>query len=214
MADERYPRFSGNDDVSRARALWQQNGKSIIFGIALGLAGIAGFNYWEYHKQSQGEQASSLYQQVLSATESAQAQTASERLKTDFGDTIYAALAVFSRARALVEEQDYAAAIEQLEWTLDNSRDEHIRHIARQRLALVYIAADEPQSAIDLLSIDDMGNFEARYQEILGDAFVKRAQAGDLELARQAYQSSLEKNLNNETDTELLQLKLRNTGEI
>ena len=213
MADEKYPRFSENDDVARARAFWKENGKSIIFGISLGLAGIAGFNFWKYHQQSQDEQASSLYQQLVSGTGTTDAQTASETLKMEFGDTVYAALGAFSQARVFVEDKDYDAAINQLEWVLGNSEDERIRHIARQRLALVYIADDDPQSAIGLLTIDDMGNFEARYQEILGDAFMKRSQQGDSELARRAYQSSLDKTLNNETDKALLQLKLQNTGE-
>ncbi len=211
MADEKIPRFSENDDVARARAFWQENGKSILFGIGLGLAGIAGFNFWEYHKQSRGEQASSLYQQVLAET--ADAQIAGETLKTEFGGTVYAALGAFFQARGFVEDREYEAAIDQLEWALENSEDERIRHIARQRLALVYIADDDPQSAIELLDIDDMGNFEARYQEILGDAFMQRNQPGDSELARRAYQSSLDKTLNNETDRSLLQLKLQNTGE-
>ncbi len=211
MADEKIPRLSESDDVARARAFWNENGKSIIFGIGLGLAGIAGFNFWDYHKQSQGEQASSLYQQVLEG--SADAQSAGETLKMEFGDTVYAALGAFFQAREFVEDGDYDSAINQLEWALGNSEDERIRHIARQRLALVYIADDDPQSAIDLLTVEDMGNFEARYQEILGDAFMKRNQRGDSELARQAYQSSLDKTLGNENDRALLQLKLQNTGE-
>ncbi len=211
MADEKIPRFSESDDVARARAFWNENGKSIIFGIGLGLAGIAGFNFWEYHKQSQGEQASSLYQQVL--VEAADAQTAGETLKTEFGDTVYAVLGAIVQAGIFVEDKDYDAAIKQLEWALANSEDESIRHIARQRLALVYIANQAPQSAIDLLTIEDMGNFEARYQEILGDAFMQRNQQGDLELARRAWQSSLDKTLNNEIDRELLQLKLQNIGD-
>ncbi len=211
MADEKIPRFSESDDVARARAFWNENGKSIIFGIGLGLAGIAGFNFWEYHKQSQGEQASSLYQQVLA--EAADAQTAGETLKTEFGDTVYAVLGAIVQAGIFVEDKDYDAAINQLEWALANSEDESIRHIARQRLALVYIANQAPQSAIDLLTIEDMGDFEARYQEILGDAFMQRNQPGDLELARRAWQSSLDKTLNNEIDRELLQLKLQNIGD-
>ncbi len=213
MAEEKYPRFSESDDVVRARAFWKENGKSIVFGVSLGLVGIAGFNYWKYHEQSQGEQASGLYQQVFSGTGTTDAQVANETLKMEFGDTVYAALGAFFQAREYVEDQDYDAAINQLEWVLGNSEDERIRHIARQRLALVYIADDDPQSAIELLDIDDMGSFEARYQEILGDAFMKRNQQGDSELARLAWQSSLDQTLNNETDRELLQLKLQNTGE-
>lgn len=213
MADEKYIRFSENDDVTRARAFWKENGKPIVFGVSLGLASLAGFGFWEYREQSRGEQASSLYQQILSGAGTPDAQTASETLKTEFGDTLYAALGAFSQARELVEDKDYDAAINQLEWVLGNSEDERIRHIARQRLALVYIADDDPQSAIELLTIDDMGNFEARYQEILGDAFMKRNQQGDSELARRAYQSSLDQTSGNETDRTLLQLKLQNTGE-
>ena len=218
MAEEKYPRFSENDEVTRARALWKENGKSIIFGISLGLAGIVGFNSWGSHEQTQGEQAASLYQQVLSGTGATDApsetlKAPSETLKMEFGNTVYAALGAFSQAKGFVEDKDYDAAIDQLEWVLGNSGDERIRHIARQRLALVYIADDNPQSAIELLTINDMGNFEARYQEILGDAFMKRNQQGDSDLARRAYQSSLDKTRNNETDKTLLQLKMRNTGE-
>ncbi len=208
MADEKHPRLPESDDIARARVFWKENGKSILFGIGLGLAGIGGVNFWQYHERSQGEQASSLYQQVLSETEAAD-----EKLKTEFGNTVYATLGAFSRARVFVQDKDYDAAIGQLEWAIENSEEEHIRHIARQRLALVYIANNDPQSAIEILDIERMGSFEARYQEILGDAFMKRNQGGDSALARRAYQSSLDKTSGNETDRTLLQLKLQNTGE-
>ncbi len=211
MVDEKIPRLLESDDVARARAFWKGNGKPIVFGIGLGLAGIAGLNFWEHHKQSQGEQASSLYQQVLEET--ADARIANETLKTEFGNTVYAVLGAIVQARMFVEDEDYGAAIHQLEWAIENSEDESVRHVARQRLALVYLANDEPQSAIDLLAIEDMGNFEARYQEILGDAFMQRQRQGDSELARSAWQSSLDKTLNNETDKELLQMKLQNIGD-
>ena len=213
MADEKYPKFSESDDMARARAFWKESGKSIVFGISLGLAGIVGFNFWKYHEESQGEQASSLYQQVLSGTGYSDAQTASETLKMEFGDTVYAALGALSQAKTFVEDKNYDAAIDQLEWVLENIEDERIKHIARLRLALVHVSDDNPQSAIELLEINDMGYFEARYQEILGDALMKRNQQGDPDLARRAYQSSLDKTRNNETDKMLLQLKLQNAGD-
>ena len=103
MADEKYPQFSESDDMARARAFWKESGKSIVFGISLGLAGIVGFNFWKYHEESQGEQASSLYQQVLSGTGYSDAQTASETLKMEFGDTVYAAWAHSPRQRRLLK---------------------------------------------------------------------------------------------------------------
>lgn len=213
MADEKLPKFSEDDDMARVRVFWKENGKPIVFGVGFGLVGIAGFNYWQYYERQQGENASILYEQVLSGVEADEAVNPGEALKAQSGSTVYASLGAFSRAKALVEDRQYEAAISQLQWVLENSGDERIRHIARLRLALVYIADGNTQSALEILAVADMGNFEARYQELRGDAYIKRNQEGDSDLARSAYQNSLEKADSGGTDRDLLQLKLQNVGE-
>ena len=64
MAEERPIQFAEDEDVARARAFWNENGKSIIVGIVLGLSGIVGFNYWQSYEQHRGESASMLFDQI------------------------------------------------------------------------------------------------------------------------------------------------------
>ena len=209
MADDKLPQFSEDDDLARARAFWKSNGKSIIFGIGLGLAGIAGFNFWQSYEKSQGESASTLYDRVLSSENTDIAIGVGDDLKSQFGDSVYAVLGAFSAAKSLVEEKNYDGASSQLQWVLQNSDDQGILHIARLRLAAVYIANDQAQLALDTLELEDAGGFSARYQELRGDAYVKRNQDGDLALAKTEYENSLE-SADETVNPALIKLKLDN----
>ena len=104
MAEERPIQFAEDEDVARARAFWQENGKSIVTGVVLGLAGIVGFNYWQGYEQHRGESASLLFDQARPGTDAIAALTVGDELKENHASTVYAAMGAFSLAQIFVEE--------------------------------------------------------------------------------------------------------------
>ena len=210
MAERKSIHFAEDEDVARARALWQENGRPIIIGLALGLAGIAGYNYWQGYQQQQGEQASLLFDQLRSGVEDAVALRLGEQLQADHSATVYAALGTFSLAKIFVEQGDYDSAAGELQWVLDNSADAGLRHIARSRLASVYLAENRHDDVIDLLSGVEAGTFAARYSELLGDAHAARNGGGDREKAREHYAESLAELPEGSLSGAVMQLKIDN----
>jgi predicted negative regulator of RcsB-dependent stress response len=214
MAEERLPQFAENEDVARAKAFWNENGKPIIFGIAIGLVGIFGYNYWNSYQQSQGEEASIMFEQVRNASEDYDVGQIATRLKQDHPGSTYAVLSSFFRAKGAVQEGDLDSAASEFSWVLSNSRDEGMKHIARLRLASILLAQEKPDDVLAALSIEDMGSFDSRYFELRGDAYLQRNADGDSVLARKSYQQSLDSMAPGSVHIALVQLKLDNVGEI
>ena len=212
MAEEKPIQFAEDEDVARARAFWQDNGKSIVTGVVLGLAGIVGFNYWQSYEQHQGESASLLFDQTREGVDAIAALTVGEELKENHGSTVYAAMGAFSLARIFVEEGKYDVAAAELQWVLDNSEDAGMQHIARLRLASIYLAQDRFDDVLGLLKGSGSGAFSSRYSELLGDAHAGRNDAGDLERARELYTQSLASLSQNSANAAAIQLKLDNLG--
>ena len=53
-----------DEQIEHLKRWWQENGKSIIGGITIGLIAIFGWRGWQDHLVSQGEKASDLYEQM------------------------------------------------------------------------------------------------------------------------------------------------------
>lgn len=162
------------EQVEAIRNWWKENGLSIIAGIAIGIVVIFGYRYWNSHQLQQAQQASALYDQVLVAAgsnDSAALTKTVTQLTTEFSNTPYAALSVLALAKQLVEKQDYVAAAGQLQWVLDHSGDEAMQHVARQRLARVLLAQNQPDQALTLIAGTKAQGFNSGYDEIRGDIY-------------------------------------------
>lgn len=212
MAEEKFPQFAEDDDVARARAFWADNGKSIIFGIVLGVGGIVGFNFWQGYEQTQGERASEQFETVQTADSTESALELAQSLQKDHGKSPYATLAAFSVVKRLVDESKYDDAVTQLKWVVEMTTDEATKHVARIRLSTVLLAQDRAEDVIQLISDIDSASFASRYAELSGDAYAMRGKDGDLEKARLAYENSLATLPESSGYGALIRLKLDNLG--
>ena len=139
-------------------------------------------------------------------------QSISEELMSDYDATPYAVHGAFALAKFSVDNDDFDRAAQALQWIVDNGEDDALRHIARLRLATVWLAQGEAESVVTLLDVAEPAEFTARYHELTGDALL---QTDDIDGARSAYQRGI--NALEENDAAsgriLLQLKLDNLGE-
>ena len=210
MAEEPELQFSRDEDLERAKAFWKENGRSIIAGIILGLAAIGGYNGWQWWQKSQGETASTLYENMQQADISSEAaDDLLEDLQNDYGTTTYASMASLTKAKRAVDSGDLDAAAEPLRWILANSPDEAIKHVARLRLAMVLLGKQDANAALALIDSEKSMEFSARYAELRGDAHVLK---NDLASARIAYEESREALPAGSANAGLLQLKLDSLG--
>ncbi|WP_411726002.1 YfgM family protein [Methyloglobulus sp.] len=185
---------------------WKENGTSTVVGIAIGIAIIVGWNYWQEHKKDQANQASAIYDQLLKAAETDQKDSAdklAKRLQEQFTGTSYAAYGGLFQAKFKAQAGDIAAAKEILKKIADGS-DKELSHIAKIRLVKLMLASGEYEQGLQVINDVDQSEaakFSDNYDELVGDLYVALDR---LDEARTAYQKALK----NGYQSPLLQLKI------
>ncbi len=210
MAD---PFLHEDDELEKVKAWWKENGKSIIYGVALGLAIIIGTNAWKTWKIRQAEQGSSLYEQMLAEqgkNKDAFFQ-AGETLINQYDNTGYAGLAGLMLAKQAYEDGDVATATEKLEWVINKAKMPSQKNIARIRLASIYMDSGDNKNAAAVLAVsdDEKAGFESYYEELDGDLKVA---AGDMAGARAGYSAALKDLSKRSSYQQALKMKLDSVG--
>lgn len=137
------------------------------------------------------------------------AQLAGE-LMLDYASTPYAPHAAFSLAKIAVDGGDLERAAGALRWVVENADETRVVHVARLRLAAIYLAQNRAADAEALLQTGDPGQFAARYHELRGDAAFAQ---GDSARARGEWESGLQFLRRGDPARVLLQMKLDNFGQ-
>ncbi|HEY0963082.1 MAG TPA: tetratricopeptide repeat protein [Pseudomonadales bacterium] len=216
---------SDEEQLEALKRWWNDNGTSLLVGIAIVLAVFFGVRQWQGMQLNSSGVASDLYQQIADLAIANTQQPITEQglvgaqaifatLKNEHTDSVYTRYAALAMASFHVEHDELDMAAAELQWILDNPKiglmtevDEELLLTARSRLARIRIAQDMPQEAIDLLHAVEPGAFAGSYAEIEGDALVA---LGQTEEARAAYERALA-GLGTGNPV-LLQLKLQDLG--
>jgi predicted negative regulator of RcsB-dependent stress response len=195
--------LSDREQEEALRNWWRENWNWILGGVVLGLALLAGWQYWKIHTTNRGEEAAELF------AEFQKAKAPLDRLTTDFASSPYTQQARLSQAQKHVVASQFDEAAAQLRAVIDASKDEELAHIARLRLARVLIQQGKHDEALNLLNPETAGEFAAQVREIRGDALFAK---GDNDQARAEYAAALAANADAMTDRTLLEMKLQQTG--
>lgn len=200
------------EELERVKAWWKTYGNSVITGVVIGVLLLAGINYWRSYKAQQASAASALYEQVVRNAEqknTEQARAAGKNLKQDYGATPYAGKAALFLAKIDFDAGDLAAARNELQWAIDNAKEEAVRHTARLRLGRIALSQNEADTVLKLVDIKDTNGFESEYQELRGDALVLQ---GKVDEARRAYQAARAALPQNSPYARVLDMKLDDLG--
>ncbi len=180
-----------DEDLQRIKEWWKNNGTSIVVGIAIGIAGIAGFNGWNLYTANARETASAIYEQLrLSAAEDkldAVAELGRE-LRDDYDSTPYAATGALLEAAVQYQGGNVDSARRALEWVLDNGAESGVVHAARIRLAYLELGEGNADTVLALTSVKGQGGFESHYAELRAEAL---AAQGKVDESRQAYDEAI-----------------------
>jgi predicted negative regulator of RcsB-dependent stress response len=175
----------------QARKWLKDNGPALAIGIALGLAGIFGYEQYKDSLQSNAEQASALYQAALievndSSLSDIDAQVS--ELKENYSSSSYAAKAALLKAKKL-SISDLDAAYQELQWVVDNAAELGLQHTARIRQAKIKFSQGDLAQARTLASFTPAQGFESNYAEILAEV---NAREGNTEKAREFFQAAID----------------------
>lgn len=198
-----------DEQVEAIKNWWRENGKSVVGGIALGLAVIVGWQWWQKHTQVQGETASILFDNMSQAVElgdSAQALADGQQLIADFASTAYASFAALELARIAYQQGEKSAARSHLQWVIDAAPDPAIAELARLRLAHLLLDIDDVVALQGLLAKEPLPGFVADFAELRGDLALAQ---GDRDTARDAYRDAL---MAGPTDPAMVRMKLIDVG--
>lgn len=197
------------ETVEHLKQWLRENGLAIILGVVIGLSGIAGVRYWFSYTQSQAEEASLIYDKMASALAAQNYVDVIQQgkgLLDAYSGTSYAVLGALSMAKASLAIDDAAAARDHLAWAMANADDEAMQHIARIRLARLYVDAKDYTAAMKLITDQAHGAFGSLYEELRGDVLTAQ---DSINQAREAYRLALV-GAKDDSRRQFLQMKLDN----
>lgn len=207
--------LSEKEQIEQMRSWWSEYGGYVIGGLGLGIALLAGWNYYQGSKLDAQLEGSVLYESLTSHVVSGnldQAEAVADQLATDYAATSYAAQAQLAMARLYMDKNRDQDAADALSSVLESNADEELKLLARARLGRVLLYQGKPQEVVDLLADQDSMAFAAVFNELLGDAYVE---LGRIEDAQAAYQEVLLDPLSRETvDQQLVQWKALDLPEV
>ena len=176
--------------VEAIKSYWQQNGNTIIAGIALGFAGFIGFNLYQDNKFEEELLVSDNYQTLIEQSgKDAKAFTENgEKFISENGDNSYVSLTALALAKESATHKDWPQVQKQLTTAIESAPTDGIKAIASLRLARVQVQLEQFSDAFTTLNNNLPESFTAAIEEIKGDAYL---QQGKKDLARSAYQAAI-----------------------
>jgi predicted negative regulator of RcsB-dependent stress response len=165
-----------HEQSERVRTWLRNNGIGLIGGVALGLAVIFGWQWWQKDQAKKNQQAHLEYQAALEGLsgDPVKAKAAMAKLK-DSKDRIYADLAGLQLAKTQIDAGQRDEAIATLRGL---TPDASLRPLVNLRLARLLTDAGKPEEALKLLGqADDSAGLEVRGDALLATG--KRAEARD-----------------------------------
>ncbi len=187
MADYR----TDEEQIEYLKKWWNENGKSVVGGIAIGLIMIFGWRGWQNHLVTQGKKASDLYERMIvdeDENEEKQIGKIAQQISDDYKPTPYLGFTKLLQAREAVENNDVESAKNHLQWVFDNTDSDEFKHLARLRLARLLLEEGNKDAALSLIEKIDTGKFAPNYHELRGDIL---SQQGESKAARDAYTQAL-----------------------
>ena len=198
------------DDEAQAeqlKAWWKENWMALAAGLAIGLAGIFGWQGWQNHQQQRAGEASQMFEELkklYSESQTDRAPALVDKLVADFGSTPYAVNAQLRAAAEAVKAGDYAAAQTRLAWVREHASDDGLRAVAQLRIARLQWQQGDTDAALKTLD-GAKGAFAPLADELRGDIQLAKGDAG---AARAAYEKAFAATAEDQPSRQLLQRKL------
>ena len=200
------------EQLAELKAWWKQNGNLVLGAVAAVLLVFAGWNGWRWYQRSQSLEAAALYenlQQAARMNDGKAVRDAAGGILENYARTAYAPLAALVSAKVNYQAGDLKTARAQLQWAVDNARQEEVRAIARLRLATVLLDENAYDEAMKAIEAKPAEGFDSLFASMRGDILAAQNKRAE---ARTAYNAAAEK-AGNAAFRETLRLKTDALGE-
>jgi predicted negative regulator of RcsB-dependent stress response len=181
------------EQIDQLKAFWQKY-RNLITGVVTAVLFVyAGFSGYQWWRTSQANNASQLYETMVSAIEKGdkdQTLRAADDLQNQFSRTPYAAMASLVASRIAADAGDTAKATDYLRWAAKNASDQGYLALAKLRLTsqLIELGTEKDFSEADaILNEKPIAGFEALWLERRGDWYLAQKKMDD---ARKSYEAA------------------------
>ena len=190
----------------------RKNGSSFITGIALGLACVFAWNWWQSHAAKHKEEAATQYAsflEAIDAKDAAKVKVFANVLADDYADTPYADLAVLRNSAFLYGIGKTDEALQLLKAEAPKIKEPELAEIFKLRITRLLLIAGKTEEARKQIDTVTHPIFPTIADELRGDIAVA---SGNREDARKYFLAALT-NLDQAAPTRrLLEMKLINAG--
>ena len=189
------------EQVEQIKKWWNSNGKQIIAGAVIGLAGIWGWNTYSDYQDNQSLNARSLY---LSYASDSNNLGAYDKLTTDFSSSTYSDQAILLMAKYLFDAGSYTEALAVTE-PLINNPSSVIANTAALRAASIYLQLGKHDQALSILEGQSGNIFSGLIYNLIGDIYLD---LGNRAEAQKHYSLAIDNVTANSNLSQLIQIKL------
>jgi len=189
------------EQVEKIKKWWNNNGKQIIAGAVIGLAGIWGWNTYSDYRDKQSLNARSLY---LSYASDSNNLGAYDRLTTDFSSSSYSDQAILLMAKYLFDAGSYTQALSVIK-PLINNPSSVIANTATLRAASIYLQLGQHDQALSILEGQFEDGFSGLIYNLKGDIYLD---LGNRAEAQKFYGLAIDNVSENSNLSQLIQIKL------
>lgn len=175
----------------RVRAWLKNNGSSLITGVALGLAALGGWNWWQVQGETRKVEAAAeflSFTRASEAGETAKAAAHAQALRQDHPESIYNAMVALVDARRLLDEGKGEEALAALDGVAREGIDPATLELLDLRAARVLSALGRHEEVLKRLEGKAFTGNAGTAAELRGDAHLA---LGQREQAREAYEAAL-----------------------
>ena len=165
------------EQLETIKAWWNDYGTLVILAVTACVLTIGAFQGWRYYRYQQALAAVTLYEQLTQAERANDAKKVRDiaaQITDKYAATPYAAMSALAAGRASFESGDLAAAKAQLQWVVDNAKEDEARDLARLRLAGVLLDEKQYAEALALVQVKHLDAFSGIYADLKGDILVDR----------------------------------------
>ena len=203
---------SDAETVEKLKKWWDDNGRTTVFGLVIGLGGVFGWSGYNSYQEQNAEAASLLYQQIVTSAEQDQFEEVRKHgqvLMTEFPDSGYAALTALYLSKAALADDRADEAKAHLTWVKDNASLPELQLVATTRLARLALDVDQLDEAQAQIDGAEPGKFKNMFAIVRGDLLLEQGKPAE---ARKAYEQAMEELSIGDGEYQRLQLKLDDLG--
>ena len=189
------------EQVDKIKKWWNSNGKQIIAGAVIGLAGVFGWNYYNDYQDNQALNARTLYLNYASDSNNVGSYN---KLINEHPSSSYTDQATLLMAKYLFDAGSYSLALDAIKPLISN-QSSIISSTAVLRVASIYLQLGQHDEALSTLNIESGEGFSGLIYNLTGDVYLD---LGNSDEAKKYYLLAIENITENSNLTQLIQIKL------